>query len=87
MSAPVTPMRATRNREADDVKKTRFLKHSTHIRAAKNLLNPLLQLKEVLQDEWSKVTMQEVPARIAEMPSWCRTLANSGGEAIGSSLW
>jgi hypothetical protein len=42
----------------------------------------LEQLKEVLQDEWSKVTMQEVRARIAEMPSQCRTLVNSGGEVI-----
>jgi transposase len=47
----------------------------------------LEQLKEVLQDEWSKITVQEVRARIAEMPSRCRTLANSGGEAIRSSLW
>jgi hypothetical protein len=87
MSAPITLDRATKNKEADNVKKTRFLKHLTHIRAAKNLLNPLLQLKVVLRDEWSKVTMQEVRARLAEMPSWCRTLANSGGEVIGSSLW
>jgi hypothetical protein len=36
----------------------------------------LNQLKEVLQDEWSKITMQEVRVRIAEMSSRCRTLAN-----------
>jgi hypothetical protein len=45
------------------------------------------QLKEVLQDEWSKITMQEVRARMVEMPSRCRTLANSDGKAIRSSLW
>jgi transposase len=47
----------------------------------------LKQLKEVLQDEWSKITMEEVRAHIAEMPSRCRTLANSDGSAIRSSLW
>jgi transposase len=47
----------------------------------------LKQLKEVLQDEWSKITMEEVRAHIAEMPSLCRTLANSDGSAIRSSLW
>jgi transposase len=45
------------------------------------------QLKEVLQDEWSKITMQEVRAHMIEMPSRCRTLANSDGKAIRSSLW
>jgi transposase len=45
------------------------------------------QLKEILQDEWSKIAMQEVRARIAEMPSRCRTLANSDGKAIRSSVW
>jgi transposase len=44
------------------------------------------QLKGVLQDEWNKITMQEDRAHIAEMPSRCRTLANSGREAIRSSL-
>jgi DDE superfamily endonuclease len=43
-------------------------------------------LKRVLQDEWSKITMEEVRGRIAEMPSRCRTLANSDGKAIRSSL-
>jgi transposase len=47
----------------------------------------LEQLKEVLQDEWSKITIEEVRARIAEMPLRCRTLANSDGKAIRSSLW
>jgi hypothetical protein len=47
----------------------------------------LEQLKEVLQDEWSKITMEKVGARIAEMPSRCRTLANSDGKATRPSLW
>ena len=47
----------------------------------------LNELKRVLQDEWSKITMEEVRERIAEMPSRCRRLANSDGMAIRSSLW
>ena len=33
----------------------------------KNRWNTLEELKEILQDEWSKITMQEVRARISEM--------------------
>ena len=47
----------------------------------------LEQLKEILQNEWSKISMEEIRVRIAEMPSRCRTLANSDGKAIRSSLW
>lgn len=47
----------------------------------------LAQLKEVLQDEWSKIGMEEIRARIAEMPSRCRILANSDGSLVKSSLW
>jgi transposase len=32
----------------------------------------LEKLKEVLQDEWSKINMQEVRACIADMPSRCK---------------
>jgi hypothetical protein len=49
--------------------------------------NNLEQLKRVLQDEWSKITIEEVRGRIAEMPARCRALANPDGKAIRSSLW
>ena len=45
------------------------------------------ELKEVLQDEWSKITMQEVRKRIAEMPQRCQDLIKSGGGPIKSKLW
>jgi hypothetical protein len=44
-------------------------------------------LKEVLQDEWSKITMEEVCARISEMPQRFNHLIKSGGGPIKSELW
>ena len=45
------------------------------------------ELREVVQDEWSKITMQEVRARIAEMPERCKILASNSGKPVKSSLW
>jgi hypothetical protein len=45
------------------------------------------QLKQILQDKWSKITMQEVRARILEMPERCKRLIESGGGPIKSDLW
>jgi hypothetical protein len=45
------------------------------------------ELKELLQEEWSKVTMEEVRARIMEMPERCEKLIKSGGGPVKSKLW
>jgi hypothetical protein len=47
----------------------------------------LEELKEVLQDEWSKTTMQEVRARITNMPRRCKLLVETGGAPIKTALW
>jgi hypothetical protein len=47
----------------------------------------LEEYKEVLWDEWSKITMEEVRARIAEMPDRCKRLVKTGGAPIKSNLW
>ena len=44
-------------------------------------------LKEALQEEWSKITMEEVRARIREMPDRCEKLIKSGRGPIRSELW
>jgi hypothetical protein len=49
--------------------------------------NDIEELKQALQDEWTKVTIQKIRARIAEMPNRCESLVNSGGKAIKSELW
>jgi len=60
-----------------------ILKQRVRRRTWKNLE----ELKEVLQDEWSKITMQEIRARISEMPQRCQDLIKSGGGPIKSELW
>jgi hypothetical protein len=47
----------------------------------------LEELKEALQEEWAKVTMEEVRTRISEMPGRCKSLIKSGGGPIKSELW
>jgi hypothetical protein len=47
----------------------------------------LEELKAILQEEWSKITMQEVRARIAEMPQRCCDLIEHGGKPLQSALW
>lgn len=45
------------------------------------------ELKQVLLEEWDRITMEEIRARIAEMPSRCKQLVATGGKGIKSSLW
>lgn len=47
----------------------------------------LLELKRILQEEWKAITMEEIRARIAEMPDRCQLLCTNGGKAIKSNLW
>jgi hypothetical protein len=57
------------------------------IRVRKRLWHSLEEYKEVIQDEWSKITMTEVRARIAEMPDRCKRVVESRGAPIKSDLW
>ena len=45
------------------------------------------ELKAALKEEWVKVTIEEVRARISEMPERCKRLVKSGGGPIKSALW
>lgn len=44
-------------------------------------------IKQALQDEWSKITMTEVRKRITQMPGRCRRLTKNGGKPIKTALW
>jgi len=44
------------------------------------------ELKAILQEEWSKITMEEVRRRIREMPERCEKLIKSGGGPINSDV-
>ncbi|KUJ14223.1 uncharacterized protein LY89DRAFT_720584 [Mollisia scopiformis] len=45
------------------------------------------EIKEALQEEWSKVTITEVRKRISQMPRRCARLINNGGKPIKTALW
>jgi hypothetical protein len=45
------------------------------------------EVKEALQEEWSKITMEEVRKRILDMPGLCLRLTKNGGKAIKTALW
>ncbi len=66
------------------------------IEACWNIINPRIrkrtwrtdaELREIVQEEWRKVTMSEIQKRIDEMPGQCKKLGKSGGGPIKSSLW
>ena len=45
------------------------------------------EVKEALQEEWSKVTIDEIRKRILDMPARCLRLTKNGGKAIKTALW
>lgn len=56
-------------------------------RVRKRLWKTLDELKEVIQDEWSKITMEEVRERISDMPERCSLLVKTGGAPIKGQKW
>lgn len=45
------------------------------------------EIKEALQEEWSKVTMTEVRERMTQMPARCKRLIRNSGKPIKEALW
>jgi transposase len=45
------------------------------------------EVKAALQEEWDKITMQEIRKRIATMPRRCTRLVNNKGMLIKTALW
>lgn len=56
-------------------------------RVRKREWHTLKQLKEVILEEWDNITLEEIRARISEMPSRCEQLVKTGGKPIKSDLW
>jgi hypothetical protein len=56
-------------------------------RIRRRVWSSIEELKEVLQDEWSKITMEEVRARISDMPRRCKLLVETSGGPIKSAQW
>ncbi|KAF2818569.1 hypothetical protein CC86DRAFT_156958 [Ophiobolus disseminans] len=45
------------------------------------------QLKQILQDVWASITMDEIRDRIVQMPERCTQLSQNGGEKLRSEKW
>ncbi len=45
------------------------------------------EMKEGLQEEWDKITLEEIRHRIADMPRRCAALIKSGGGPIRGNKW
>jgi transposase len=45
------------------------------------------ELKAILQEEWSKITIEEVRRRIREMPERCEKLIKWGSGPVKSDVW
>ena len=45
------------------------------------------QYKKLIEKEWDRITMEEIRARIGEMPWRCKKLIETGGARIKSGLW
>jgi hypothetical protein len=41
----------------------------------------------IIQEEWSRISVEEVRKRIEHMPERCKTLVDTGGKPIKSALW
>jgi hypothetical protein len=56
-------------------------------RVRRRVWSSLEELKAILQEEWGKITMEEVRRRISEMPGRCKLLVETGGKPVKSVLW
>ena len=56
-------------------------------RLRKEVWHTIAQLKMVLQRVWAGISLDQVRARIKEMPARCQQLVKTGGKAIKSDKW
>ena len=45
------------------------------------------EVKEAIQEEWDKISMEEIRRRIATIPGRCKQLVKTGGRPIKTALW
>ena len=45
------------------------------------------ELKEIILEEWDRITTDEMRARISEMPCRCEQLVEISGQGIKTELW
>jgi transposase len=47
----------------------------------------LPQLRKIMEEEWKKITIEEVRSRVEEMPWRCQELLRNGGQPIKTKHW
>ena len=48
---------------------------------------PVEKAKEIMKEEWARISQEDIRARIREIPWHCQSLAKTGGGRIRSGLW
>jgi transposase len=56
-------------------------------RVRKRTWRSLAELKQILQEEWDKITMDEIRERIYSMKWRCEELTRTGGKPIKQAKW
>jgi hypothetical protein len=56
-------------------------------RIRKREWHTLKELKEIILEEWDRITMDEMRARISEMRRRCEQLVEISGQGIKTELW
>ena len=56
-------------------------------RIRRRIFNTEEELKEALQEEWDKITIDQIRDRITDMPRRCALVAKSGGKPIRGNKW
>jgi transposase len=45
------------------------------------------EVKQAPQEEWDKITLEEIGSRISNTPERCRRLIKNGGRAVKTAKW
>ncbi|RDL42414.1 uncharacterized protein BP5553_02393 [Venustampulla echinocandica] len=73
--------------QSPDLNPTEEVRNILKQRVRRRTWRNIEEYKAVCQDEWDKITLEEVRARIIEMLDRCKSLVKTGGAAIKSDLW
>jgi hypothetical protein len=56
-------------------------------RIRRRVWHTLDEFKALLEEEWNKITLEEIRERILDMPRRCRLLVKTGGKSIKGAKW
>jgi hypothetical protein len=56
-------------------------------RLRRRILHTDEEYKAAIQEEWNKITLEEIRERIRDMPHRCDLLVKTGGKPIKGAMW